>query len=152
GPLALSARGRADLIAGDPLPVRAEVQVELAPVPCGALPSALPGSPGKLLLGLTARGELAGRLTLAFDRSEPAGLELDLDVDERCRITSGPPRADVRRLLPAFDHRRPDGQVMRIGDGADSLSLAELPRHTVGAFVAAEDARFYRHNGFDLDQ
>jgi len=32
------------------------------------------------------------------------------------------------------------------------VALREVPAHVTGAFVAAEDARFWSHHGFDLDQ
>ena len=58
-------------------------------------------------MGLAATGELTGRAEIAFDRSDPDALRLDLAVDvARCVVRGEPPRADVRRLLGAAEHRQ----------------------------------------------
>jgi len=59
---------------------------------------------------------------------------------------------DPDRLRDSFLHTAADGTSWRIGDGPAFAALASLPDHVASAFVAAEDARFFRHHGFDLHQ
>lgn len=45
-----------------------------------------------------------------------------------------------------------DGELLRLHAAEDrvSISLSEIPQHVRMAFVSAEDARFYEHQGIDL--
>jgi membrane peptidoglycan carboxypeptidase len=53
----------------------------------------------------------------------------------------------------ASDQVFPDGSRARIGKGEPGWTpLSQIPRHVAGAFVSAEDARFFDHGGFDLEQ
>jgi penicillin-binding protein 1A len=67
-------------------------------------------------------------------------------------VLDEPALSDPMRLAAPFDLALPDGTSHRVGDGPDHVRLSRLPRHVAGAFVAAEDARFFRHRGFDPEQ
>jgi membrane peptidoglycan carboxypeptidase len=62
-------------------------------------------------------------------------------------------RARAAELEGRYLHTLPDGRL-RVLDASDPdfVALDELPRHVTGAFVAAEDARFFDHDGFDVEQ
>lgn len=134
----------------------AEVTLTLAPGDCRALIDALPPSLRGPLDELVVRGTLAGRGRLAFELDDPGadGVALDLDLDPRtCVVVADPPAADPRALAGAAPHTFPGGERAVVGPGLGAwVELATLPAHVRGAWVAAEDARFWDHRGFDLDQ
>ncbi|MCA9673680.1 MAG: transglycosylase domain-containing protein, partial [Myxococcales bacterium] len=115
------------------------------------LPPPVAGPIGALAL----EGDLGGRVHLAFDLDAAAGdgVQLDVDLANRCRALADPPEADVVALAGVADHGFPDGSRAPVGPGVgDWTSMISLPGHVDGAFVAAEDARFFVHHGFDVTQ
>lgn len=51
------------------------------------------------------------------------------------------------------EHDLPGGGRVPVGPGVgDWIALVSLPGHVDGAFVSAEDARFWDHDGFDREQ
>ncbi|HEX7839920.1 MAG TPA: biosynthetic peptidoglycan transglycosylase, partial [Kofleriaceae bacterium] len=105
--------------------------------------------------GMVLDGSFGARIRLAVDLAAPAGdgVSLSTSITDACRAMAEPPAADVARLARPSDHVFPDGRRARVGQGEPGwITLRELPRHIAGAFVSAEDARFYDHAGFDLDQ
>ena len=52
----------------------------------------------------------------------------------------------LERRVEAWIARRPASQERR------NVALARLPEHVPSAIVAAEDGRFWRHSGFDLEE
>jgi hypothetical protein len=152
GALALSGRGRA--VRGEHrwLPDRAELEIELPATGCAEALAAIPLPLRERLVGLDLRGEVAGTLALAFDRQRPRDTVLRIDDRVGCRVGAEPATADVRTLAAPFPHRFPDGQRRTIGAGPDHTPLARLPHYVPDGFVAAEDARFFGHHGFDRHQ
>lgn len=69
---------------------------------------------------------------------------------------TGGVRLDPQKLLlPNAQIIVYDGEGNKIVGAAgfqnrDIVPLKELPKHLANAFIATEDKRFYRHNGFDL--
>jgi membrane peptidoglycan carboxypeptidase len=137
----------------------------LAPVECRALVDALPGPLRGPLDELAMTGAISAAAHVAFDLTRPApdgddgdrdddGVTFDVDLDRRaCQVTADPAAIDPRRLATASPHTFPDGREAVIGPGAgDWVDPSELPAHVRGAFVAAEDARFWDHRGFDAVQ
>ena len=135
------------------MPERADLRVEIPETACHTVLAAVPDAMRGALGGMDVDGALAAAATLRFDRSDPAETDLDLDVDiARCRVLVEPALSDPATLAAPFDLRLPDGRTVRVGEGPDFAPLKLLPRHVVAAFVAAEDARFFQHHGFDADQ
>ena len=63
---------------------------------------------------------------------------------------------DPEKILGAPEtlilYDKDDGELLRLHAAEDrvSISLSEIPQHVRMAFVSAEDARFYEHQGIDL--
>ncbi|HVV88235.1 MAG TPA: biosynthetic peptidoglycan transglycosylase, partial [Kofleriaceae bacterium] len=160
--------------------VAADATATLAPVGCRALIDALPGPLRGPLDQLAVTGAMTGAAHVAFDLTAPAtggpdggpgtagtagtaglagpgsedGVVLDLELDPHaCVVTADPPVIDPRRLAVATPQSFPDGHQALVGPGVgDWVDPMELPGHVRGAFVAAEDARFWDHHGFDAVQ
>lgn len=97
-------------------------------------------------------GQDTGRGNDSDGNSRATTLDIDLDAS-RCRVLREAPDADPARIVSTFLHEFPGGSSARIGPGEpDYVRLRELPRYLYQAFVAAEDARFFRHRGFDIHQ
>jgi hypothetical protein len=151
GPLALSAHGELAWPSGARLPDRGTVEAALARVDCPAALAALPEPLRDRLEGLQLGGTFAATAALSFDRAASRQTSLALDVDtRRCRVTAEATAADPRRLRRAFEQRFGDGSRAMIGPGHGAyVELGALPAHVVTAIVTSEDARFFRHRGFD---
>jgi hypothetical protein len=136
--------------------VATDATLTLAPGDCRQLIDAIPSALRGPLDQLVVRGTLAGRAHVAFalDEQSSDGVDLSLDLDPRtCEVISDAPAADPRTLAGPAEHTFPDGHRAMVGPGiGDWVDLSTLPAHVRGAFVAAEDARFWDHHGFDLDQ
>ncbi|HEX3474677.1 MAG TPA: biosynthetic peptidoglycan transglycosylase [Kofleriaceae bacterium] len=136
-------------------PASGQLDLTLATAPCGDLLAALPAELRGSLDGMALDGTFGAHLRLAVDLAAPPGdgIALTASIADECRAVAEPPAADVARLAGTVDQLFPDGSRARIGKGEPGwAALAQLPRHVAGAFVAAEDARFFDHAGFDLDQ
>lgn len=133
----------------------ATVDLELATAPCRDLLASVPSALVTPLEGLTLSGETGGRLHVALDTSAPLGegTEVIAELTGRCHASAEPPGADVTTLREAREHVFPDGSRAAVGPGVGAwVELRSLPAHVDGAFIAAEDARFFSHGGFDLPQ
>ncbi len=133
----------------------AQLDVMLAPAACETLFSAIPATIRGPLDGLGLAGIAGGHARLAIDLAAPDGEGTTLTgaFDGGCSVTTEPPGADVTVLAHPGDQQLADGTHRRM-DPADASysSLAHLPATVVGAFVSAEDGRYWEHHGFDLDQ
>jgi len=122
-------------------PLSGQLDVRLASAPCNDLFAALPVEVRGPLDGLALTGRFAGRARLSIDLAAPAGEGVDLETSltHDCEVTAEPPGADVTKLAThADDH--------------PWIELKRLPWFVPGAFVSAEDGRFYDHDGFDQEQ
>jgi transglycosylase-like protein len=136
-------------------PASGQLDLALAPAACGDLLAALPAELRGPLDGMVLDGSFGGHVRLAVDLAAPAGegVGLTTSITDSCRTEAEPPTADVTRLAAPADQVFADGSHARIGKGEPGwAALAQLPAHVAGAFVSAEDARFYDHPGFDLTQ
>jgi Transglycosylase len=136
-------------------PVSGQLDLSLATAACGELLAALPGELRGPLDGMMLDGTFGARIRLAVDLAAPAGegVTLTTSIADTCRAVAEPPAADVARLGGAGEQVFPDGSRARIGKGEPGWTpLSQIPRHVAGAFVSAEDARFFDHGGFDLEQ
>jgi Transglycosylase len=136
-------------------PASGQIDLSLATAPCGELLTSLPAELRGPLDGLVLGGSFGGHVRLAVDLAAPAGdgVGLTTSITDGCRAEAEPPTADVTRLAAPADQVFADGSRARIGKGEPGwTALHQLPAHVAGAFVSAEDARFYDHPGFDLTQ
>jgi len=122
-------------------PTSARLDAVLLRARCADLLASLPADLRGPLDGMVLDGELGARARLAIDLAAPPGegASLTAAFDGRCRALVEPPAADVSTLLAARDT-------------PDWLDLRRIPGLVEGAFVSAEDGRFWRHDGFDLHQ
>ncbi|MGE5182990.1 MAG: transglycosylase domain-containing protein, partial [Acidobacteriota bacterium] len=111
------------------------------PAPCADLLATMPLELRGPLDGMAMTGTFGARARAAIDLAAPPGegVALDVDLANGCEVTAEPPAADVTLLATA---RHPDGW----------LDLEHAPSHVAEAFIAAEDARFFDHHGFDGKQ
>lgn len=136
-------------------PTAGELTVALPETPCRGLIDALPGPLRGHLDQLAVRGTITGTAVAAIDLDAELGDGVHLAVTgaNRCEVAAEPPGADARALAGVADHHFPDGTTAAVGPGlGDWVDLDTLPAYVRGAFVAAEDARFWEHDGFDLAQ
>ncbi len=122
-------------------PLRGELAITLAPAPCQDLIASMPAALRQPLDGIVLRGTLGARAKLTVDLSAPVGdaAAVELHTIGACETLAEPPAADVTTLAD-----RPDDPSW--------VDLDRLPRHVKGAFVSAEDGRFWDHDGFDTRQ
>ncbi|MEO8702553.1 MAG: biosynthetic peptidoglycan transglycosylase [Kofleriaceae bacterium] len=136
-------------------PASGQLDLQLTSAPCRALLASLPEPLRGPLDGMALAGALGGRARLAVDLAAPAGdgATLTSALAGDCRVTAEPPAADVATLTAASEQQLADGSRVRVGPGEPTwAALRGLPGHVSGAFVSAEDGRFYEHGGFDLVQ
>lgn len=137
--------------------LRLRLRATLPPTNCARLFAAVPPELVPKLRGLKLGGRLGARLDLALDSGALKDLKLDLSVGpRRCRVLRDPPAARVTALgRPfAFVTRPPGWKPTRLVMGPANpnwRSFGRLGRNVKAAFLAAEDRRFYKHHGFDLE-
>lgn len=139
---------------GERVPRVAEVELHLGKLPCDAALNSLPAGLRPSLAGLELRGSIESHLSLGLARSSNAETHLEVTSGiEGCKVAAEPPVANTRALRGDYEHRTPDGRT-RILDESDAsfVDYDELPSYVPRAFVAAEDARFFKHEGFDPHQ
>ena len=136
-------------------PTTANLDLALQTAPCNDLLASLPPEIRGPLDGMAMTGNFGGRAHLGLDLAKPAGegVDLQLDLDNRCTVTAEPPAADVSTLATASDQPFADGTHAKVGKGLPNWAeLRALPGYLPAAFVSAEDGRFYDHHGFDTTQ
>jgi hypothetical protein len=139
---------------GSIFPKVATINLDLAEVECDAALNALPTALRPMLAGLELRGTMASHLALMLSRDNPSDTNLEVSSGiDGCRVVREPPSADTLALKSDYENRSPDGQahIMKVGE-PDFTSLRQMPRFVPRAFVAAEDAQFFTHDGFDQHQ
>jgi Transglycosylase len=133
----------------------ATLDATLDPAPCADLLASIPRAMRGQLDGMALTGHLGGRIRIAVDTAAALGegAEITNQIAGDCAVLAEPPLADVTSLLKPREHTFPDGSRSAVGPGLGAwVELRLLPAHVDGAFVAAEDARFFEHRGFDVTQ
>jgi hypothetical protein len=153
-PLALTIAGRAARPADQPPSVT--LTLGLPRARCADVLAALPPAAIPALEGLAVDGEVGGRLAIAADAGRLADLRLDVALDMGCRVIHDPPLGDTGALLAPLHARATDAagrpRDLLLADGAPSFrALDSLPVAVIRPFLVAEDARFFRHHGFDVE-
>jgi hypothetical protein len=135
-----------------------QLDLQLGEAGCQDLLAAVPERVRGPLDGMALTGRVAARARLAIDLAAAAGdgVQLGGELVGGCVVLAEPPAADVRRLAEPGTQRLADGTRIggaREGKGDPAWTrLRRLPAHVIGAFVSAEDGRFFAHAGFDLHQ
>jgi hypothetical protein len=132
------------------------VRVTVPPTSCLDVLDAIPRPLRGATAGLTVDGTASARFDLKLAGTAEPGqavrLAARVDVGG-CRVLAEAPGGDPARLATAREHVFFDGSRRRIGPGTDGwVRLDDLYGYVPGAFVAAEDARFWDHGGFDVEQ
>ena len=139
---ALHARASGQLHRGGATsPLSAQIDLAIDTARCADLLAAIPSEVRGPLDGMVLDGEIgiASRLTIDLGAPVGDGAALAADLAGRCTALAEPPAADVTTLgTPLADD--------------DFVELARIPERVRGAFVSAEDGRFWDHAGFDLQQ
>jgi len=122
-------------------------------VPCGDALSSMPKGLLPKLEGMEMQGTFGARGRVAFDARLPDKTEVDLFLDQKCRVTKSAPAVSVERFKEPFDLRvyDPKGtpRTARFGPGTPEwVSLDKISPHVVDALMVCEDGAFYHHNGF----
>jgi len=122
-------------------------------VPCGDALSSMPKGLLPKLDGMEMQGTFGARGRVGFDARLPDKTEVDLFLDQKCRVTKAPPALSVERFKEPFDLRvyDPKGspRVAKFGPGtADWVALDNISPRVVDALMVCEDGAFYHHNGF----
>lgn len=136
-------------------PLSGQLDLKLAKAPCADLVSSLPPELRGPLDGITMTGSFGARARLGIDLAAPVGdgVTLDTEFANDCTVTAEPPAADVTTLAGTSEHVFPDGTRALVGpDQPSFFAVRRLPSYVIGAFVSAEDARFFDHHGFDITQ
>lgn len=136
-------------------PISGQVEVALTRAPCAELLASLPEQLRGPLDGMVLEGTVGGAARLTLDLAAPVGegVTLATTLDGGCTTLAEPPAADVMSLVTPTDHAFPDGSVARVGPGELTwVPFEQIPTRLKGAFVSAEDGRFWDHPGFDLAQ
>jgi len=154
GGASFAATGAVAFSNGDLLPASANLQMSIPTTPCMTLLRAIPAPARERLAGLSGTGTMNAVVAMAFDRADPDATVLDVDIDLRnCSVGTEAAAGDPRSLRKPFMHTFPDGSSATVGPGRDSYArIQTIPALVTGAFVAAEDARFWKHDGFDTRQ
>jgi hypothetical protein len=153
GDLAVWVHGRVEDAWGE---ARGELEARIDETPCQAALESLPPGFAPALEGAQLTGVLSGHGKFHADATHLEDLVLDVGIKERCVVLRDPPRADVTKLRAhgdvAYRVDDADGKLrdFPLGPGnPDWRSLHSISPHLVGAFLTAEDAGFWSHNGFE---
>ncbi|NVB80059.1 MAG: transglycosylase domain-containing protein, partial [Kofleriaceae bacterium] len=136
-------------------PISGQLDLKLAPASCMSLVHSIPVELRGPLDGIAMTGTFGGHARLSIDLAAPQGdgVELDTQLANGCIVTAEPPAADVMTLVGVSDHTFPDGSHGRVGPEEPTwFALRRLRSYVWGAFVSAEDGRFFSHPGFDTVQ
>ncbi|MDX2093437.1 MAG: biosynthetic peptidoglycan transglycosylase [Kofleriaceae bacterium] len=123
-------------------PLAAQLDARLETAPCADLLASVPAEVRGSLDGMVLQGSIGGSARLALDLAAPEGQAATLapSLLGGCEVLAEAPAADV-------------GSLTSVGTEAEGyVVLKDIPDRVRGAFVSAEDGRFWDHRGFDTDQ
>jgi hypothetical protein len=136
-------------------PISGQLELAVPSTKCQTLLAALPPQIRGPLDGMALSGSLGTKARLLVDLAAPEGEGATLTnaLEGACTVSTEPPLADVTTLTQVIDQQLADGSRIRTGPGEPNwTNLKALPWFVIGAFVSAEDGRFWDHPGFDLQQ
>jgi hypothetical protein len=122
-------------------------------VACGDALASMPKGLLPKVEGMEMQGTFGAKGRLGFDARLPDKTEVDLVVEQKCRVTKAPPAISVDRFREAFELRvyDPKGNPVprRFGPGTPEwVSLEKISPKVVDALMVCEDGAFFVHNGF----
>ncbi|HEY4059651.1 MAG TPA: transglycosylase domain-containing protein [Kofleriaceae bacterium] len=132
-----------------------KLELSIDQAPCNDLLASLPAELRGPLDGIVLAGDLGLDAKLSLDLAEPLGdgAQLSTAFTGACTALAEPPAADVTTLTASSTHTLPDGARTTIGPGEPGwIEYTHIPEYVRGAFVSAEDGRYWDHDGFDLQQ
>lgn len=155
-------------------PDRAAMRLELPDGSCQRLFDGLPAGFADAMRGTRVEGTLGGHVEVSVDfeaartraavlaedplaePSPPGTLDIEFPFRDACRVTADPSALDVEALRGPYRHRFVDAEgtprSILVADGAPhTVQLEDVPL-IAGAFVTLEDARYFHHDGLDLEQ
>ena len=116
-----------------------------------ALRAALPPMIRAPVEGATLRGHFGYDFHASGHSAYPESLRLDINIDGDVEVLKDGPMADIRALAVAgAPWSGPESGLKIPIPAADWVAYEELPAHVPRGLIAAEDAQFFRHNGFDF--
>jgi hypothetical protein len=133
---------RGDVSGGVPL---ASCQSMIGSAPANLLP---------MLQGLTLSGTFSLKTSVAFDFATRSAPRVTWDMANDCRVQAVPPELDPSRFAKSWVREviGADGRPVTVETGPGTAAWVPhdaISPHMPTAIVICEDARFYRHGGFD---
>lgn len=122
-------------------------------VPCGDALTSMPRGLLPKLEGMEMQGTFGARGRVGFDARFPEKTEVDLFLDQKCRVTKAPPALSVERFKEPFELRvyDPKGnpKTAKFGPGTPEwVSYEKVSPYVIDALMTCEDGAFFVHNGF----
>jgi hypothetical protein len=122
-------------------------------VACGDALTSMPSGLLAKLDGMEMQGTFAASGRLTFDARLPDKTSVDLNLEQKCRVTKVPPALAVEKFKEPFELRvyDPKGnpRTARFGPGTPEwVSLEKISPKVVDALMVCEDGAFFVHNGF----
>lgn len=122
-------------------------------VACGDALTSMPKGLLARLDGMQMQGTFGAHGRLAFDARALDKTQVDLFLDQKCRVTKVPPHLSLDRFRSPFELRvyDPKGnpKTQRFGPGTPEwVSLDKISSYVVDAVTTCEDGAFYGHKGF----
>mgnify|MGYP001178329118 CR=1 FL=1 len=132
----------------------ATFRFEIPTATCQSLLSSIPSALLSALQGTQLGGTFGARGHFAFDSRTPNDLDLQYDVQDRCKMTQVPDALSPDRFRQSFVHRiyLPDGTTADelTGPGTSNwTALDDISPYMQVAVMTTEDGAFPRHRGFN---
>jgi hypothetical protein len=132
----------------------ATFRFEIPTAMCQSLLSSIPSALLPALQGTQLGGTFGARGHFAFDSRKPDDLDLQYDVQDRCKMVQVTDALSPDRFRQSFAHRiyLPDGSTAEelTGPGTSNwTSLDDISPYMQVAVMTTEDGAFPRHHGFN---
>ncbi len=135
-----------------------EIDIELPTTQCSDLLAVIPQTMAGEVQGFRLQGRVSAKGKFRFGKSLPFRIDSlnNNGVQTNCEVVSTPDKYSKARLR--YSQSLSDASGARKLLASESLprsagfvELESLPAFVPKMFIAAEDRRFYAHNGFDLE-
>jgi hypothetical protein len=151
GALHLSTSGSLDQ---KPDHLAAAARFEIVQTACQSLLDSMPTGLLPALQGTRIAGTFAAKGRFAFDTRSLDDLQLDYDIQDRCRLVQVPPSLDHDRFTRPFKHRiyLPDGSTAERETGPDTpdwTPIDQISPYMQTAVLTTEDGAFPKHHGYN---